>query len=616
MTTRAPSRPRSLGRAGRPSTVTVGGRRRAGPIPATSDERPAGLRTASEHRRLLAVLIVAVLAFGVVAYRVATIQVLRPDALIAFGEDQRTRATVVDAPRGSILDRNGAELALSVPSATIEANPRLIEDPWGTAQALAPVIGYRRPGPGRDADRGRLVRLPRAPAARDVGEQIEALGLAGITVDPGTQPGHPSGDVGPLPARHRRRRPARASRASRRSTRTCWPATRARSTVERDPQGNTIASGDNHYDAAAQGEDVQLTIDREIQYEAERLLAEQVAATGARGGTVIVSRPGTGELLAVANIDAYDEEAGTVHVDPVPASDNRAVTAVFEPGSVNKIITLSAALEEGVVTPETTSTVADSLQVGDHLFSDSHPHETVEMTVREILTESSNVGTIQIAQQLTPETIDRYIRAFGFGEITDLDFPSESPGILLPTDEWSSTSIGTIPIGQGVAVTPAPGARGVQRHRQRRSLRRPAAGGGDHRRGRRTGADPTPEPRRVVSEATADQMTEMMTGVVEEGTGEAAAVEGYPVAGKTGTARKPQPNGGYEDEAGNYRYVATFAGFVPANDPQLSIVVVIDEPSGDYYGGGVAAPVFSRLAAVGPAGLPDPAARRPSPTAG
>jgi cell division protein FtsI (penicillin-binding protein 3) len=220
------------------------------------------------------------------------------------------------------------------------------------------------------------------------------------------------------------------------------------------------------------------------------------------------------------------------------------------------------------------------------------------MTTREVLTESSNVGTIQIAQQLSPQAIDDYVRAFGLGETTGLGFPDESPGILLPPDEWSATSIATIPIGQGIAATPMQvlGAFNV------------IANGGEFVapllvagvRGADGELEPVEgeAPRRVISEQVAEQMTEMMTGVVDEGTGTLAQVEGYPVAGKTGTARKPQPNGGYEDEAGNYHYVATFGGFVPANDPQLSIVVVIDEPGGDYFGGGVAAPVFSQLAAT------------------
>jgi cell division protein FtsI (penicillin-binding protein 3) len=258
------------------------------------------------------------------------------------------------------------------------------------------------------------------------------------------------------------------------------------------------------------------------------------------------------------------------------------------------------------------------MQVGDHLFSDAHSHDTVEMTTREILTQSSNIGTIQIAQELGADTIDRYVRGFGLGEVTALDFPSEAAGILLPPEEWTATSIGTIPIGQGVAVTPlqvllafnviANGGRYVAPRLVEGTV------GTD---GELDATEPS-APRRVVSEQTAQQMTEMMTGVVDDGTGEAAAVEGYPVAGKTGTARKPQPGGGYEDEYGNYRYVATFGGFVPANDPQLSILVVIDEPSGDIYGGGVAAPVFSRLAAsvLRSYRIPPPPSLAGSPAAG
>jgi len=537
-----------------------------------------------------------VLAFGVVAYRVASLQVVAPDQLVAFGEDQRERVTVLAAPRGSILDRNGADLALSVPAATIEANPQLITDPIGTARALAPVLGLDvlELSETLAAEGSFAYVLRQAP--REVGDEVEALGLDGITVSEEPARANPSGELArSLLGRVGVDQEGLSGLEAQFEDVLAGEAGEVE--VERDPQGNTIASGDNHYDAADQGDDVQLTIDRLVQFEAERILSEQVAATGARGGTVIVSRPGTGELLAVANVDAYDEETGSL-TEPVPATDNRAVTAVFEPGSVNKVITLSAALEERVATPDSTYVVPDSMQVGDHVFSDSHPHETVEMTVRDILTESSNIGTIQIAQQLGAETIDRYLRAFGFGARTALDFPSESPGILLPPEEWSSTSIGTIPIGQGLAVTPLQVLQtfNVIANGGRYVPPRLVAGtiGADG------GLDPAeqPAPRRVVSEETADRMTEMMTGVVEDGTGVEAAVEGYPVAGKTGTARKPQANGTYQDENGNYHYVATFGGFVPADDPQLSIVVVIDEPSGDYYGGGVAAPVFSRLAAT------------------
>ena len=596
MTTRAPSRPRS-----HPGTRAPAGHhgRRAparAPDPRHRARRPKHQRTATEHRRLLAILVVALVAFGAVAYRVASLQILAPERLVAYGEGQRERVLVLAAPRGTILDRNGAELALSVPSATIQANPRLVTDPFRAARDLAPILGLD-PFDLADtlaSDTG-FVYLDRQ-VSQDVGEQVEALDLDGITVAQEPSRTNPAGELAHS-VLGRVDVDGVGSSGLERQYEDVLAGSPGEVEVERDPEGNTIASGDNHYDAADQGEDLVLTIDREVQYEAERLLAEQVAASGARGGTAIVTVPGTGEVLAMANIDAYDEATGTF-TEPVPASDNRALTAVFEPGSVNKIITLSAALQEGVVTPDSSAVVADTITVGDGEFSDSHPHETVEMTTRQVLAESSNVGTIQIAQQLSPQVIDNYVRAFGLGRMTGMGFPDESPGILLPPDDWSATSIATIPIGQGIAATPMQvlGAFNVIANGGRYVPPRLVEGvrGVD---GELEEVEPA-EPRRVISEQTAEQMTEMMTGVVDEGTGTLAQVEGYPVAGKTGTARKPQPNGTYEDENGNYHYVATFGGFVPANDPQFSIVVVIDEPGGDYYGGGVAAPVFSRLAAT------------------
>jgi cell division protein FtsI (penicillin-binding protein 3) len=554
------------------------------------------LRTASEKRRLVALLVVVALVFGVVTVRVAMLQVLEPDRLVALGEGQRTRVTTVPAPRGSILDRNGNDLALSVPAASITVDPRLVEDPVATAADLAPVLGADPAAlQATLSGEGAFAWVDRQ-VSTEVGEQVEDLGLDGVFVIDEPARANPSGDLarsllGRVGVDHDGLSGLEAQYDD------LLAGAPGEIVVERDPDGNTIASGDNRFDPADRGQDLMLTIDRQVQYEAERLLAEQVTAHGARGGTVIVSRPRTGELLAVANVDAVDPETGEL-TTPVPGSENRAVTALFEPGSVNKVITMSAALEEGLVTPDTVRQVPGSLQVGDHLFTDVHPHPTVDMTVRDILTQSSNIGTIQIAQEVGSSRLDRYLRAFGFGETTGLGFPAEENGIVLPPEQWSATSIGTIPIGQGVAVTPlqvlmafnviANGGRYVAPRLVEGTV------GPD---GETEPAPPSPS-RRVISTATAEQMTSMMTGVVEEGTGVEAAIPGYPSAGKTGTARKPQPEGGYEDAAGNYHYVATFAGFVPTVNPELSIIVVIDEPVGDIYGGGVAAPVFSRLAAA------------------
>jgi cell division protein FtsI (penicillin-binding protein 3) len=252
-----------------------------------------------------------------------------------------------------------------------------------------------------------------------------------------------------------------------------------------------------------------------------------------------------------------------------------------------------------VVSPETVIEVPDRLWVSDHQFSDHDPHPTEGWSVTRILTESSNIGTIKIAQMLGPERVDEYLRRFGFGEKTALNFPNEAAGLMLPVEDWSGTSIGSIPIGQGIAVTAM----------QMLSAYNVIANDGTYVPPRlvleTVDADGQRQPyvppgtRQVVSPETAAKMRDMLVNVVAEGTGQRGGVTGYTVAGKTGTARKPQPTGGYENETGGYDYVANFGGFVPAESPELSIIVSIDEPSGDIYGGTVAAPVFADLAQYG-----------------
>jgi cell division protein FtsI (penicillin-binding protein 3) len=267
---------------------------------------------------------------------------------------------------------------------------------------------------------------------------------------------------------------------------------------------------------------------------------------------------------------------------------------VFEPGSTNKVVTIAAALEEGIVEPGTRMNVADTLQVADALFHDSEPHELKWWSTADIMAHSSNVGTIQIAQRLGKARIDKYLRTFGLAETTALDFPGESGGIMLDPDDWSGTSMGSIPIGQGVAVTAvqmlgayniiANGGTYVAPSLVKATV---DAAGTVHE------AAP-PASRRVVSEKTAAQMSQMLAAAVDTGTGTAARIEGYTVAGKTGTARKPSDKGGYSDA-----YMPSFVGFIPAESPRLSAIVVLDEPTGAYYGGVVSAPVFAALGSFG-----------------
>lgn len=275
---------------------------------------------------------------------------------------------------------------------------------------------------------------------------------------------------------------------------------------------------------------------------------------------------------------------------------NMALQSVFEPGSINKAVTYAAVLEEGVAEPDTMITVPPELELGGHTFGDAFEHGTERWPVSEVLARSSNIGTIELAQELGPERLDAWLRRFGLGRPTGLDFPDEANGIMRDVDDWSATSIGSIPIGQENAVNAVQmlGAFNTIANGGERVSPSLVRATGDAE-GRRQDVE-DPEVQRVISEETAAQMTQLLTGVVEDeiGTGGAARVNGYRVAGKTGTARKPDVNqpGTYETGA----YMASFAGFLPAEDPQLSILVVIDEPRPKYHGGEIAAPLFADIA--------------------
>jgi cell division protein FtsI (penicillin-binding protein 3) len=390
--------------------------------------------------------------------------------------------------------------------------------------------------------------------------------------------------------------------------------------VERAIDGRTIPAGNNRLEPPQRGQDLVLTIDRDLQYSVEQALSATVQSTHAEGGTVVVMDPRSGEVLSMASVDA--DPPGT---PPETTSMNMALQSVFEPGSINKVVTYSAALEEGVADPDTVLTVPNELELPTHTFGDAFEHGTERWPVHEILARSSNIGTIELAQQLGPERVDSWLRRFGLGQPTGLDFPDEANGIMRDVDDWSATSIGAIPIGQENAVNAVQMLGAFNTIANDGELAAPSLV--------RATVDPEGERhdaerrdvRRVVSEETAEQMTQMLLGVVEDevGTGAAARVNGYRVAGKTGTARKPDVDhpGSYEAGA----YLASFAGFLPAEDPQLSILVVVDEPRPKYHGGEIAAPLFASIASsalhllrvpptAGRAVAPAPGPGRPGPT--
>ncbi|HLT16641.1 MAG TPA: penicillin-binding protein 2 [Acidimicrobiales bacterium] len=548
-------------------------------------------------RRRLAIALVALLAgFAAVTARLVDLQALGGHEYTAFGASQRFQQIALPADRGSIFDRNGNDLAISIPQRTVWADPRLVEDPQATAAALGEVLDLEPDEVAEVAARLGREGSKFAYVARRVSDEtadaVAALELPGIFFMDEPKRFTPAGDLarsvlGQVGVDNEGLSGLELQYDE------LLTGEPGELIVEKDPEGRTIPGGERELEPAIRGDDLVLTIDRSMQFETERALAAQIAAKRADGGVAIVSNPRTGEILALANL-ARDPETGEV----VAVGNNMALTQVYEPGSVNKVITVAAALEEGLVSPSTEIVVPDHLQVADHLFTDHSPHPTEPWSVTKILSESSNVGTIKLAQMLGKERLDEYIRRFGLGSKTALDFPNESAGILLDPDDYSGTSMGSIPLGQGISVTAMQmlfaynviandgvyvPPKLVMETVDVDGVARPVDSGA---------------PRRVVSESTAARLRDMLANVVEEGTGTRGGITGYSVAGKTGTARKPLPTGGYQDAEG-YHYIATFAGFVPAERPELSIIVVIDEPTGDIYGGSVAAPVFADLAQYG-----------------
>jgi cell division protein FtsI (penicillin-binding protein 3) len=559
------------------------------------------------RRRAISLLVVFGLLFAIVVVRLADVQVVRSGRYVTYGEDQRIAPVVLPAGRGTIFDRNDNELAMSMPQKTVYADPRLVPDPEVAARRLAGVLDVDRAElEEKLASDSQFVYVARR-VDDEVADRVERLDIPGISFLEEPERFNPGGQLAAsLLGRVGVDNEGLSGLEQRFDDElTGTPGELIR---ELDPEGHTIPAGRQHIEPAEPGDDLVLTLDRGLQYEVERVLGDQVRAVGARGGIAIVSQPETGEILALANLES-DPATGQV----ASTGNNLAVTSNFEPGSVNKVITMAAALEEGVVTPETVMRVPDTLQVADHTFSDSHSHPTEDYTVTRVLAESSNVGTIEIAQQVGADRLDEYLRRFGFGESTALDLPHEEEGQLLDPDDWYGTSIGSIPIGQGISVTAMQMLYAYNTIANDGVYLPPtllqATVDAD---GERRPVEPA-DGRRVVSPTTARQVQAMLAEAVASGTGTAAAIEGYQAAGKTGTARKPQPGGGYTDENGQYHHMATFAGFIPAGDPKVSIIVVIDEPSTSPYAGDVAAPAFAEIGryALRQLRIPPSAADRP-----
>ena len=531
------------------------------------------------------------MATGLV-WRTFDLQFRQADRIVAWGEDHRIRTTHTMGLRGDILDRSGEPLATSLEWSAVFADPSQVEDPLAGAQRLAPVLGLEvTPLAQKMSVPGQFVYIERQ-VSPERAAKVDGLELRGIATRPEAHRFYPLDNVaaeiiGTVSVDHN------GTSGVEMLYNDVLVGTPGSVVREEYPGGRSVPGGHSEAVPATDGSDLRLTIDRLLQFEAARILSDQVRETDAQGGVIVVGRPATGEILAMST--ATRNEDGEV----VTGAENKALTWAFEPGSVIKGLTFSAVLDAGLATPATTRPVPDRLMVHDSEFTDYSPHPTLDYSVRDIVVQSSNIGTILWAQRLGRAGLSDYLRRFGLGRTSGLGLYGESPGLLLPPADWSGTSLATIAIGQGVSLTPLQLLLAFNTiandglYVPARLVAEVIAPDGTS-----TVPQPAASARRVMSVAAATHMRRILRDVVAHGTGKRAEVENYEVAGKTGTARKPHPDGGYEDAAGNYRYVAAFAGFAPASDPQLSLVVLIDEPTTTIYGGSAAAPAFAELAQI------------------
>jgi cell division protein FtsI/penicillin-binding protein 2 len=538
------------------------------------------------NRRIRLVVAILLVCFAATLARAVWLQGVRASDYGRMARSQHRQTITLPAGRGTIFDSTGVQMAIGEQTTTVYADPRQLRNPRAVSVAAQQLLGVdantlyplllqrskRFVYVKRFADPAQAAKLAKRGYAgigfyseekrtypqRTVGAQVVGFagvdnkGLTGLEVqEDGVLAGKPG-----------------------------------KQTIIRDPFGRAIDIISST--AEREGRDVYLTLDHTIQAQAEQVLRRTVAKWHARAATAVVLDPSTGSVLAMAQAPGYDaNDASRV---PLALQRNRAITDTYEPGSTYKLVTVTGALADGLVTPESRFTLPYSIAVADRIVHDAEPRPTETMTVAQILSRSSNVGAITLAEKLGSARLMHWIEHFGFGKPTGIDFPGESGGLVLPLDKWSGSTIGNVPIGQGIAVTPI----------QMASVYAAVANGGEwvepHLVDRVVGkGHPHVARKRLIPPAVNAQVKTMLADVVHEGgTGTAAAIPGYTVAGKTGTAEKPGPNG-YTTG----KYVASFVGMVPASKPRLVVLVMVDEPHGQIFGGVIAAPAFADIAKFG-----------------
>lgn len=536
------------------------------------------------QRRIGAIFGLFFLLLVLAAGRTAYLGVLRGGTLRKAASNQQLTNETVDAQRGAITDRNGIDLAVSEPARDISADPYLITDTLGTARKLAPLLKQSQDSLlSKLSEHTGFVYLIRGMPAIQA-QAVLKLKIPGIDSTPVMRRVYPRG---PLAAQVLGivGTEGKGLAGLEYSHNALLAGHSGQRRVVSDAIGQPVSITEPHPVVA--GESLKLTLDANIQQRTEDVLGAVARVFSPKDATAIVMDPRSGAILAVANWPQVNpnDPAGA----PAGALQDRAVGFDYEPGSTFKAVTVSGALQQGLITPNTPFNIPDQIQVADRTIHDDTEHGEETLTTSQILARSSNVGAIKIGMLEGSSSFNSWVHRFGFGARTGVDLSSEEAGVTLPLSHYSGSSMGNLPIGQGELVTPMQMASAYAAIANGGILRPPhVIRAVDGRK------QPLPRGHRIISAATAAALRHMLEGVLAPGgTASEVSIPGYQLAGKTGTASKIDP---LTHEYSKSAYVASFIGFAPAADPKLLTAVVVDEPqSGSIFGGTVAAPAFGQI---------------------
>ena len=539
--------------------------------------------------RLAFTSLVYLLLLIFVLFRLLDLQVLNNRNFTKLADSQHLLKLTLYPQRGIIYDCNHKVLALSLKVFSVYADPRLIEDKEGTAALLAQTLDLDEDWVLKRIDRDRAFVWIKRWLPENEARGIRELSLPGVDLINENKRYYPNGEL----AAHVigfAGMDERGLDGVELVYNEYLKGQRGRRSLLRDAKQRMLPAFEYEYYPAIDGYNVVLTIDQMIQHIVEEELDKAMAQNNALAGSVIVMDPNDGSILALANRPAFDLNKFVSSL--AEERRNRAIADFYEPGSTFKIITASSALQEKAVTMDETFFCENgAYRVASHVLHDHHPLGT--LSVVQIIEKSSNVGAVKIAQKLGEQLLYKYIKLYGFGRETGIDLPGESPGYFRDLSQWSKLSIAAIPMGQEIGVTVLQMVRAMAA----------IANGGElvtphvlnkiiDNQGEEIKNFSAPQKKRVISAKTSQEMKEILSGVVRQGTGTRAQIDGYSSAGKTGTAQKLNAEGGYSHS----KFVASFIGFAPVEDPKFVIAVVFDEPHPQYYGGTVSAPVFKNIA--------------------